>query len=79
MNIPDFGSVPATYTQGWFAQMTQRLRTTFQQLNTPQPIQAGSIFTGEDGRFATQADLADLRSGQVYIDTSASNVLKVKP
>jgi hypothetical protein len=26
----------------------------------------------------TQADLANLRSGDVYVDTSASNVLKVK-
>ncbi len=26
----------------------------------------------------TQADLANLRSGDVYYDTSASNVLKVK-
>jgi hypothetical protein len=27
----------------------------------------------------TQADLADLRVGDVYVDTSAGNVLKVKP
>jgi hypothetical protein len=27
----------------------------------------------------TQADLSNLRSGDVYVDTSASNVLKVKP
>jgi len=27
----------------------------------------------------TQADLANLRSGDVYYDTSANNVLKVKP
>jgi len=26
----------------------------------------------------TQADLANLRSGDVYVDTTASNVLKVK-
>ena len=28
--------------------------------------------------FATQADLANLRVGDVYVDTSASNVLKMK-
>lgn len=28
--------------------------------------------------FATQADLANLRVGDVYIDTSAGNVLKMK-
>jgi len=27
----------------------------------------------------TQADLSNLRSGDVYYDTSASNVLKMKP
>lgn len=27
----------------------------------------------------TQADLANLRVGDVYVDTSANNVLKVKP
>ena len=27
----------------------------------------------------TQADLAELRVGDVYVDTSAGNVLKVKP
>jgi hypothetical protein len=27
----------------------------------------------------TQADLSNLRAGDVYVDTSASNVLKVKP
>jgi hypothetical protein len=79
MNIPEFGSVPREYNPGWFSQMTQRLRTTFQQLNAFQPILAGRILTGDDGRFPTQADLANLRSGEVYIDTSASNVLKVKP
>ena len=28
--------------------------------------------------FPTQADLANLRAGDVYVDTSASNVLKMK-
>lgn len=79
MNIPEFGSVPHEYSVSWVAQLTQRLRTTFQQLNTFQPILAGSIFTGTDGRFATEASLADLKSGQAYIDTTAGNVLKVKP
>jgi len=27
----------------------------------------------------TQADLANLRSGSIYYDTSANNVLKIKP
>lgn len=79
MNVPEFGSVPSQYTPAWFAQMLQRLRTTFNQLNTYQPILAGQILTGEDGRFPTQADLANLRKGELYIDTSAGNVVKAKP
>lgn len=79
MNVPEFGSVPTEYRQAWFAQMLQRLRTTFNQLNTFQPVLAGQILTGEDNRFPTQADLANLRKGEVYIDTAAGNVLKVKP
>lgn len=78
MNIPEFGTAPSVYTQSWFSQMTQRLRTTFIQLNSFQPLLAGKILT-EPGKFPTQADLADLRSGEVYIDTAAANVLKVKP
>lgn len=38
---------------------------------------AANIFVDLD-KFPTQADLADLRVGQVYRDTAAGNVLKVK-
>jgi len=34
--------------------------------------------TAQTYSFATQADLANLRVGDVYVDTSASNVLKMK-
>jgi hypothetical protein len=43
-------------------------------LNFSQPDGAG----GTVYSFATQADLANLRIGDVYVDTSASNVLKMK-
>jgi hypothetical protein len=47
-------------------------------------VVAGLNFSRPDGAggtvysFATQADLANLRIGDVYVDTSASNVLKMK-
>jgi hypothetical protein len=54
--------------------------------STTQPVISGLTFAKPDpanpGQFTislpTQADLANLRSGDVYVDTTASNVLKVK-
>lgn len=45
-------------------------------LNFSQPNPSGATTTVFS--FATQADLANLRVGDVYIDTSAGNVLKMK-
>jgi hypothetical protein len=42
-------------------------------LNFSQPQGTTQVYS-----FATQADLAYLRAGDVYIDTSAGNVLKMK-
>lgn len=54
--------------------------------STTAPVISALTFAQPDpanpGQFTislpTQADLANLRSGDVYVDTSASNVLKVK-
>jgi hypothetical protein len=52
-------------------------------VGTPNVI-AALNFSRPDGlggtvySFPTQADLANLRAGDVYVDTSASNVLKMK-
>jgi hypothetical protein len=43
-------------------------------LNFSRPDGSG----GTNYSFPTQADLANLRAGDVYVDTSASNVLKMK-
>lgn len=76
MNVPEFGNVPPEYSASWLTNMIGRLRVTFNQLNTYQPILAGQMLTS---KFPTDVDYAELRSGEVYIDTTASNVLKVKP
>jgi hypothetical protein len=49
----------------------------FQQINAVQPIKIARLNI-DLKTLPTQADLADLRTGDVYRDTSASNVLKVK-
>ena len=43
-------------------------------LNFSRPVATG----GSAYSFPTQADLTNLRVGDVYVDTSASNVLKMK-
>jgi len=49
----------------------------FQQINAVQPINITSLNINVE-RMPTQADLANLRVGDVYRDTTAGNVLKVK-
>jgi hypothetical protein len=74
-------------------QLLSVLRLYFNQLDNAGPIAASSQFNGTDvvaglsfpptgntttPSLPTQANLANLRVGDIYYDTSASNVLKVK-
>lgn len=57
--------------------LLKTLRTWFFMNATPQPITLATL--NIDLRtLPTDADLANLRSGDVYRDTTAGNVLKVK-
>jgi hypothetical protein len=49
----------------------------FQQLDGVQPVNAAALNL-DIATLPTQADLATLRQGDVYRDTSAGNALKVK-
>ena len=49
----------------------------FQQVHAVQPINITSLNINVE-RLPTQAVLSDLRVGDVYRDTSAGNVLKIK-
>ena len=49
----------------------------FQQVNAVQPINIAKLNI-DLNTLPTQANLATLRSGDVYRDTTAGNVLKVK-
>jgi hypothetical protein len=74
-------------------QLLSILRLYFNQLDNAGPIAGSSQFNGTDvvaglsfppnpgsttPSLPTQANLANLRVGDIYYDTSASNVLKVK-
>jgi hypothetical protein len=74
-------------------QLLSVLRLYFNQLDNAGPIAGSSQFNGTDvvaglsfaptgntitPSLPTQANLANLRVGDIYYDTSASNVLKVK-
>ena len=68
---------PVEYDQRYFDQLLSILRLYFNGLDNPGGLSATSLHFDID-KLPTQADLSDLRAGDVYRDTSASNVLKVK-
>jgi hypothetical protein len=82
------------YDPALINQLTNILRLYFNQLDNAGPmvastqrngasIESGLSFFPTPGTTApslpTQADYANLRVGDIYYDTSANNVLKVKP
>jgi hypothetical protein len=70
-------AAPAQYTTAFMDQMQNIFNLFFQQTNAVQQINIASLNI-DINTLPTQADVADLRVGDVYRDTSASNVLKVK-
>ena len=65
------------YNANYFDQYSNVLRLYFNQLDTPGPL-AGSSINLNITTLPTQADLANLRVGDVYRDTTAGNALKIK-
>ena len=70
-------SAPREYNQDFMAQMQNILNLFFQQVNAVQPINISKLNI-DINTLPTQANLSTLRAGDVYRDTSAGNVLKVK-
>jgi len=68
---------PAEYSKPYFDRLVNILNLFFQQINAIQPISIAQLNINVD-TLPTQADLANLREGDVYRDTAAGNVLKVK-
>jgi hypothetical protein len=59
------------------SQMMNVFNLFFTQLTAVQPINISQLNIDVE-RLPTQANLADLRVGDVYRDSSAGNVLKIK-
>lgn len=90
---PRLPAATQEYDAKYINQLTNVLRLYFNQLDNAGPMTASTQFNGTDivaglsffptgtstsPSLPTQADLASLRVGDIYYDTSASNVLKVK-
>ena len=70
-------AAPAQYTTAFMDQMQNILNLFFKQIDAVQPINIAALNI-DITTLPTQADLANLRVGDVYRDSTASNVLKVK-
>jgi len=73
---PRLPVAPNQYDPVFISQMLNILNLYFQQLNAVQPISVAQLNIDVE-RFPTEADVADLRVGDVYRDT-ADDTLKVK-
>lgn len=74
---PSLPLPPEEYNKRYFDQFNNVLRLYFNQLSNPGDI-GGSTLNLNLETLPTQANLANLRSGDVYRDTTAANVLKIK-
>lgn len=90
---PRLPSAPDEYSRMYQDQLTNLLRLYFNQLDNNSPINISTQRNGANiiaalsappvpgtalPSLPTEADLANLRVGDVYYDTTADNVLKVK-
>ena len=68
---------PTQYSVEYMDQLLRVLRLYFSDLDAVTPVRAATL--NIDLRtLPTEADVADLRTGDVYRDSTANNVLKVK-
>jgi hypothetical protein len=74
---PNLPLAPQEYNRQYQEQLNAVLRLYFTANSAPQNFAVLGLNI-DVARMPTQADLATLRSGDVYRDTSAGNVLKVK-
>ena len=90
---PRLPAAPDEYNRAYQDQLTSLLRLYFNQLDNSSPINISTQRIGANiiaalsappvpgtsvPSLPTEADLSNLRVGDVYYDTTASNVLKVK-
>jgi hypothetical protein len=77
-DTPRLPDAPDKYDRTYQNSLNSTLRIFFNQLVRNRKLQAISLNVDID-RFPTDAVFATLRSGDVYRDTTAGDVLKVKP
>lgn len=75
-NAPNVPAAPVQYDQGFMNQFTNVLRLFFNQINAVQQLNLAKLNL-DLNTLPTDADVANLRLGDVYRDT-ATNVLKIK-
>jgi hypothetical protein len=76
--LPDPGAAFDAPQRSYISDLLRTLRLYFEASATAQDLSATRLRLNIE-RLPTQADLATLRSGDVYRDTSAGDVLKIKP
>ena len=74
---PNLPLAPDEYQRQYQDQLNNVLRLYFNQVSAPQNFAVLGL-NFDVARLPTEADVATLRSGDVYRDTTAGNVLKVK-
>lgn len=74
---PRLPSPPEQYDRSYMDNLLRVLRLFFNSQAAVQPFNVAKLNINLD-TLPTQADLADLRTGDVYRDTTAGDVLKVK-
>jgi hypothetical protein len=78
VTAPVLPQPPKEWTPDWQADFNKVLNDFFRQLVSVHAINGASLNLNVDS-LPVVADLANLISGDVYRDTTASQVLKVKP
>lgn len=74
---PNLPRATETYEVQYFNQLTNILTLYFQQINAVQPVNVAALNI-DINTLPTEASLSTLRVGDVYRDSTAGNVLKIK-
>jgi hypothetical protein len=76
-NSPILASPPKDYEQRYFDQLLNVLRLYCREVNSLGPLYGTTLNLDVD-KLPTDADVASLRPGDVYRDTTTGDVLKIK-
>jgi len=77
VNPPSLPVATKAYDQSYMDRLSNALRLFFNQVNAVQNLSLSGLNI-DIKTLPTQTSLSSLRVGDVYVDTSAGNVLKIK-